>query len=136
MRVLTIKGTASFQALTVMQALIYGYWLVPGLSGDKTWKEFREGYYDYSDDEKEHILRNAVGFVKVSPEEIETMLSFIPDKNGIPLCAASIKNLDLGQAFEMMIAVLMEMSKIRISFISESEKKNYQRSQSISAVSF
>jgi hypothetical protein len=77
-----------------------------------------------SESEKETILREAIAFVHLSQDEVESLLSFVKDKNGIPYSSASIKGLPLPEIFEAMLAVCMEIGRLKIKLVSEHEKKN------------
>lgn len=88
------------------------------------YEDFYAGFEEKTDAEKELFLREGLAMIKLEDDEIEALIGFCCDKNGIPYTKANIKNLDLKQIYDCCLAVMLEISKIEISFITESEKKN------------
>lgn len=128
MVVLPLKGTKSLAALRVTSHLLMGYKMLPALLGT-SYQVFHESFKEMPEFEKETIIRQAVAFVEVSPEDVEAMASFCTDANGIPYSKANIKNLGPDELMEIVVAVAMEISRIKINLVSEEEKKKYQTDQ-------
>lgn len=129
MKVLPLKGYKSLKALNAFNALLLGLKMLP-MYMSQSYETFYEGFKDMDDGEKETFLRQAVAFVELQPDEVEAIVSFACDKNGIPYSAANIKNLAPNELHETIVAVCMEIGRIKIDLVSESEKKKSVNSQS------
>jgi hypothetical protein len=79
-------------------------------------------------EDQEKLIREAVMFVELQKEEVEALVCFCADKNGVPFSAENIKSLGPQDLVEIVVAVCLEISKIKINFVSESEKKNSKTS--------
>lgn len=134
MKILPIKGTNSLNALHAFNSLLLGFKMLPSKITED-WEHYYESFKDKTDEEKEKILRESLMFVKLEKDEVEAIASFATDKNGIPYSAASIKNMDLNDLFEVIIAVCMEIGRIKITLVSEDEKKKFPNSQLMSVAS-
>jgi hypothetical protein len=125
-----LVGYKSLKALNAFHKLMLGLKMLPMYMG-----ESYEDFYSKVDlmppEDQEKLVREAVLFVELEREEVESLISFVPDKNGVPHGPAQLKSLDPGRLHEMIVAVCMEISKIKISFITDHEKKNLRISQSI-----
>lgn len=75
------------------------------------------------------LIREAAMFVELTKEEVEAIVGFCADKNGVPYEAANLKNLDPKQLIEMIVAVCGEISKMKIDFVTPNEKKKSETSQ-------
>lgn len=122
MKVLAIKGSNALNALQGFSALLLGFKMLPSRIAED-FEHYYESFKDKTDPEKEKVLREALMFVNLKKDEIEAIVSFATDKNGIPYSAASIKNMELKDLFEVIIAVCMEIGRIKISLVSDDEKK-------------
>ncbi len=120
--VLPLQGYASLRALNAFHALLLGLKMLPAYIGEP-YEKFYEGFRTKTEGEKETLLREAVAFVQLSPEEVAALVSFCTDKNGIPFSAINQKNLTPDEMFEVIVAVCMEIGKIKIDLVSEDEKK-------------
>lgn len=132
MTVLPLHGLKSLDAVRGLSALLLGYYCLamPGKTSYATFEEFFESFGVISEEEKEKIIRTAILFVKVEHWEIEAMASFVPDKKGAPYSAASLKNMPMSQLIEIVVAVCKEMGKLKVSILSEDEKKKFHPSPS------
>jgi hypothetical protein len=70
------------------------------------------------------VITEAVVFVELQREEVEALVCFCTDLNGMPYTEVNMHNLGPDQLVAVVVAVCMEIVKIKIDFISESEKKN------------
>jgi hypothetical protein len=68
--------------------------------------------------------------VQLEQDEVEAIIGFASDKNGIPYSPANLKNLSPDELHEIIVSVCMEIGRIRIELVSESEKKKLNTSQS------
>lgn len=122
-KVLPLKGFKSYKALNAFHALLLGLKMLPAYTLI-TYEKFFESFKDKDDAEKETLLREAAVFVNLEEEEIEALVCFCTDKNGIPLTKANINNLTPDEIHEVIVAVCMEIGRIKIDLVTESEKKN------------
>ena len=123
MKVLELKGYKSLQALNIFHTLMLGLKMLPAYE--------REAYEDFfariqslpaSDQEK--LVREAAVFVKLEQDEVEAMVCFVADANGVPYGPANLKSMGPDEIHEMVVAVCMEIAKIKINLVTENEKKN------------
>lgn len=127
-KVLPLKGFKSLRALNTFNTLLLGLKMLPAYIRED-YETFYGSFVDKTEEEKEKLLREALAFVPLQQDEIEAVLSFAADPNGIPYTAANVKNLSVDQIFETVTAVCMAIGRIKIDLVSESEKKKLQTSQ-------
>lgn len=119
-----IKGHAGFRAFQAFHTLLLGLKMLPAYLHE-TYEEFYEqGFKDKSDEEKAKFLREALLFVKLEEDEIESLVSFAKDINGVPYGKSNIKNLKPDELSEILVAVLSEIGRIKITLVTSDEKKN------------
>lgn len=94
-----------------------------------TYEEFFESFKDKSDEEKEKLIRESICFVELSKEEVLAAASFCCDANGVEYGSSNLDNLNPAEIMEVLVAVCMEIGKIKIDLVSESEKKKFQMSR-------
>jgi len=123
MKVLPLKGYKSLKALNAFSALLLGYKMLPAYMGI-SYEEFYESFSEKSDEEKEAVLREAVAFVQLQSDEVESIITFCTDKNGIPYDSTNVKNIELKTLHEIIVSVCMEIGRIKINLVSDEEKKN------------
>ncbi len=123
MKVLPLKGYKSLRALNAFHALLLGLKMLPAYIAED-YESFYARFADKSEPEKEKLLREAAVFVQLGQDEVEALVSFATDKNGIAYQSANMKSLGLGELHSIIIAVCMEIGRIKIDLISEDEKKN------------
>jgi hypothetical protein len=121
-RVLPLKGHKSLRVLNAFNSLLLGLKMLPAYM-TQDYQTFFASFEDKSDAEKEAALRQAAAFVELSPDEIDAIASFATDANGVPYSHANIKNLGPDELFEIVVAVCMEIVKIKIDLVSSDEKK-------------
>lgn len=122
MKILPLKGYKSLKALNAFHTLLLGLKMLPAYAME-AYEEFYEGFSVRSDAEKEKFLREAVVLVPLNPEEVEALVAFCCDKNGVPYSEVNIKNLGPDELVECIVAVCIEIGKIKIELISQDEKK-------------
>lgn len=133
-KVLPLTGYKSLKALNAFHALLLGLKMLPMyLSED--YETFYASFKDKSDEEKEGFLRKAIVFVRLEQDEVESLITFVMDKNGVPYSAINLKSLSVDELHDIIVAVCMEIGRIKIDLVSEDEKKNLISSPSMSAVS-
>jgi hypothetical protein len=74
--------------------------------------------------DQEKLIREAALLVELKQEEVEAFACFAADPNGIPYDASNLKNLGPREIHEIIVAVCVEISKIKVDLISDGEKKN------------
>jgi hypothetical protein len=122
MKVLPLKGYKSLKALNAFHTLLLGLKMLPAYALE-AYDEFYEGFANKSEAEKEKFLREAILFVPLQPEEVDSLIAFCTDSNGIAYQEANIKNLGPDELVECIVAVCMEIGKIKIELMSQDEKK-------------
>ncbi len=134
MKILPLKGYKSLRALNGFHALLLGLKMLPAHILED-YETFYSSFTEKTESEKEKLLKESVMFVQLGQDEVEALVSFATDKNGIPYSTVNVKNLSAGEMFEIIVAVCMEIGKIKIELVSEAEKKNSQGSQLMSETS-
>lgn len=122
-KVLPLKGYKSLRALNAFHALLLGLKMLPAYIM-QDYESFYEGFKHKTEAEKEKLLREAAVFVQLGQDEVEALISFATDKNGIAYQSANMKSLPLDEMHSIIVAVCMEIGRIRIDLISDEEKKN------------
>jgi hypothetical protein len=128
MNILELKGYKSLKALNAFHTLLLGLKMLPAYI-QIPYEEFYENFRDMPEPEKEKYIREAAVFVQLEQNEVEALVSFATDSNGIPYTAVNLKNLGAKEIHEIIVAVCMEIGKIEVALLSEEEKKNFQISQ-------
>jgi hypothetical protein len=123
MKVLELKGYKSLRALNAFSALMLGMKMLPAYLGE-TYETFLTRFDSMGEAEQESLLKEAALFVELSKDEIEALASFCCDPNGIPYEPSNIKNLTPKDLVDVIVAVCMEIGKMKIDIISQAEKKN------------
>jgi hypothetical protein len=123
MRVLELKGYKSMKALNVYHALLLGLKMLPQYLKD-SYEEFLSRIETLPPEEQEKLIREAALFVNLERDELEALLCFVADPNGVPYTAENMKNLGPAELHEIVVAVCVEISKIKINFVTDAEKKN------------
>lgn len=122
MRILPLKGYKSLKALNAFHTLLLGLKMLPAYQLED-YETFYEGFSHRSEAEKERLLKEAVLFVPLQSEEVEAIIAFATDKNGIPYSEVNQKNMTPDELVECIVAVCMEIGKIKIELLSNDEKK-------------
>ncbi len=128
MKILPLKGYRSLRALNAFHALLLGLKMLPAYLS-VGYEEFYASFRNKTDSEKESALREASVFVQLSQDEVEAIVSFATDKNGIAYSSVNVSNLNPSELHEIIVAVCMEIGKIKIELVSDEEKKKYPDSQ-------
>ena len=125
MRPLPLKGVKSLRALNAFHALLLGLKMLPAYIGE-SYESFSGTFRTRPDEEKERFLREAASFVQLEPDEVEALLTFVADDNGVPFSSVNLKNLGPGEILDAVVLVCCEIGKIRIDFVNDAEKKKFQ----------
>lgn len=127
-QILPLTGYKSLRALNAFHALLLGLKMLPAYQAEG-YESFYASFSERTDSDKEKLLREAAVFVQLQQDEVEALLSFATDKNGVPYSAVNLKNLNAGELHEIVVAVCMEIGRIKIDLVSEEEKKKSLTSQ-------
>lgn len=122
MRVLELKGYNSYLAFCAYHKILLGLKMLPAYMGE-TYEEFYARVELMSEEDQEKMIREGVIFVPLAKDEIEPLVSFCADKNGIPYRSENINNLGPADFYEITVSVCVAISKIKINFVTKSEKK-------------
>lgn len=117
-----LKGYPALSAMYSFQALMIGLSRLPFYSHLDP-HEFFASFGDLTDEEKTKFLRLAILSVPLEKKEVEAIASFAKDKNGIAYTPINMSNLGLEELHEIMIAVGLKLSAIKIPWLSDDEKK-------------
>ena len=120
---LEIKGYKSLRALNAFHSLMLGLKMLPAYMGE-TYEEFFGRIQEMPEADQKKLIREAALFVNLEKEEIEALVYFCADPNGVPYSPENLKNLGPDQLVEIIVAVCGEIAKIKIDFVSDNEKKN------------
>lgn len=129
-KVLPLVGYKSLKALNAFHSLMLGLKQLPEYYSE-SYESFFTRVHGLDFIDQENILRKAAMFVEILPDELEALVCFCTDKNGIPFTKENIKNLGPKDFHEIIVAVCLEISKIKVDFVSEDEKKKSENSQLI-----
>lgn len=122
MKILELKGYKSLRAFNAFHALMLGLKMLPQHLSE-SYEEFYDRISEMSEADQKTIIREAALFVELQKDEVEALLSFVCDPNGVPYGAQNINNLSPQDIVEMIVAVCSEIAKIKIDLVSDSEKK-------------
>lgn len=123
MKVLELKGLKSLRALNAFSALVLGVKMLPAYMGE-SYEEFLGRVQDMPPKDQKKILIEAVQFVELQPQEVEAILCFCADKNGVPYTSENIGNLKPAELVDAIVSVCSEIVKMKIDLLSDKEKKN------------
>ncbi len=123
MKVLELKGYKSLKALNVFHTLMLGLKMLPAYQHEG-YEAFFARVQDMPSEDQEKMIRESALFVNIEKDELESLLCFVADPNGIPYTAENLKNLGPDDLHEIVVQVCLAISKIKINFVSEAEKKN------------
>ena len=128
MKVLPLVGYKALVALRAFHVLLLGYKMLP-ISKGESYEKFYYSLREKTEAEKETLIREALVFVELSEEEVDALISFATDQNGVPFSDVNKKNLSVDKLHETMVAICMEIGRIKVEILSEAEKKNFPISQ-------
>lgn len=128
MQVSELRGVESFKALTVFHNIMLGLKMLPNYA-HLPYEEFYTAIAAGSEESKDKIIREAILHVGLDAVDIESLAVFCTDPNGAVYRKANLKPLPPNEIFEIVVAVCREISKIKVDFVTESEKKKLEISQ-------
>ncbi len=125
MKVLELKGYKSLRALNAFNALMLGLKMLPAYMGEG-YETFLNSINLMPPDDQKKMIREAALFVELQKEEVEAIICFAADKNGVPFGPENLKSLKPNELIDIIVLVCFEIAQIKIDFISETEKKNLE----------
>lgn len=123
MKVRELKGYAGIRAMWAYHSLMLGLKMLPAYMGE-TYEDFLGRVEKMPAESKIKLIREAALFVQLQKEEIDALVCFCEDPNGVPYTEHNVKNLSPAELMECIVCVAFQVSKIKIDMISEAEKKN------------
>lgn len=118
-----IEGPKGLRALNVYTTALMGLKMIPEYMGE-AWESFLERFGALSTEEKVRALTQAVSIIEFKQDELEAIICFCKDKNGVPFDSTNIKNLDPRDMVKVIVSVALEVSKFKIDLVTAEEKKN------------
>lgn len=118
-----LVGHKSLRALNVYHTLLLGVKMLPAYIGE-SYEDFLSRLEGKTLEQKYKVFKEAALFVEIQKEELEALICFCKDKNGVPFQASNIKNLGPKELIDVIVSVCLEISKIKIDLVTEAEKKN------------
>lgn len=122
-KVLPLVEYPSYVALVSFQHLMLGLKMIPEYASE-SFEGFMARIQALPHDDQIMMVRKAAMFVKMDREDIESILYFCTDKNGVRYSKENMKNLGPDEIIDMIVAVCAEIIKMKTNFLSEKEKKN------------
>lgn len=123
MKVLELRGYKSLRALNAFNTLMLGLKMLPSYMLER-YEDFYLRIESMNEEDQEKHIREAVMLVELQKEEVEAIICFCADPNGVPYSEENLKSLGPDKIVECIVAVCCQIAKIKISFISSAEKKN------------
>lgn len=123
MEVAKLEGYKSLRALNAFHTLMLGLKMLPAY-GAIPYEEFYKTMSEMPDEDKKKLITEAALLVNLEKEEVEAMVCFCKDKNGVPYSAENMKSLSPAELVEVIVSVAFEITKFKIDFVTGSEKKN------------
>lgn len=122
-KVLELKGFKSLKALNAFHALMLGVKMLPSYMSE-SYEDFFKKVSLMSPRDQETVIREAALFVELQRDEVEALVGFCADANGVPYSAENLKSLKPDELINIIVAVCLELAKIKINLVTEAEKKN------------
>lgn len=122
-KLLPLKGPDTYWALQSYIKLLFGLKMLPMYMG-KTLEEFFDSIEAMPVEDRKKIVRQAVLMVTLDGGEINSLLKFATDKNGVRFSHENTAGLEPGQFMEIIHAVTQAIAALEPNFLSASEKKN------------
>lgn len=118
-----LRGHPSYYAQMAFIKLMVGlYYAVPHRHPNV--ESFLLAIDQMNEAEQDRCIREALMLVELEENEIMNLIKFCSDKNGVPYTKENLKSLNPTEIRQILFVVCKEVSKIRIDFPTEAEKKN------------
>ncbi len=112
-----IKGIKGLYAFKALQTLLLSYFLLPEFKEpNEKYDDFLKRFSEMDDSQRKEVLQKSLYFAGIEPAEIEALICFATDNNGVPYCRNNINNLSIEQLFSIIIDVCLEVARIKVFF--------------------
>lgn len=130
MKILELKGMKSLRVLNVFSTLCVGMTMLPRfLTNQASAQDLMDAIEAMEPEDQENVMRELVEVVPLEPDEVEAVISFCTDPNGVPYSKANIKNLNPVEIVDCIVAVCMKVVEMKIHTVTDPQKKNSETSQ-------
>lgn len=111
------KGLKGAKAYHSALSLVRSLWYIPKDVDHQTFEEMTGWFDQLNDDEKRKYLKLAVeDGAELTDQEIQSLLIFAKDQNGIPFGKENIENLTPFEIYETIIDVACNIFKLKVFF--------------------
>lgn len=122
-KLLPLKGPDTYWALQTYIKLLFGLKMLPMYMG-QTLEELFDSIEKMPVEDRKKIVREAVLMVTLDQGEINSLLKFAADKNGVRFSNENTSALDPNEFMEIIQAVAQSIASLEPNFLSAREKKN------------
>lgn len=123
MKILELKGYKSYRALNAFHALMFGLKMLPSYHSE-SYEQFFSRIDSMPEVDQKKMIAEAAKFVNLEREELEAIVCFATDKNGVPYTSENIKSLSPVEIHQIIVEVCYQVCQIKIDMVTDSEKKN------------
>lgn len=125
-KVLPLKEYKSYKALCAFQRLIFGLKMIPGFM-HLSFEELCASIETMPEDDQLKTITQAAKMVTLDEDEVNALICFCTDKNGIPYTAENKKTLTPQDIVEIIVTVSMHLIQhVHVDLVTEAEKKNLE----------
>lgn len=118
-----LRGLQSVWALNAYSTLVYGLATEQACLG-QDYETSTAKFEALPLADKEKQLRHALQIVNLSKDDMQNLLAFALDVNGIPYSQKNVDKLPPMELVEAMLAVCLELAQLRPQICPEDAKKN------------
>ena len=122
-KLLPLKGPDSYWALQSYIKLLFGLKMLPMYMG-QTLEEFFDHIEAMPVEDRKKIVREAVLMVTLDQGELNSLMKFAADKNGVRFSNENTAALSPSEFMEIIQAVAQAIAALEPNFLSVREKKN------------
>jgi len=122
-KVLPIAGFKSLRAFNAFNTLLLGLKMTPMYQAE-SYEDFYARVAALPIEDQANFIREAASFVELTADEVEAMVGFTADKNGIPHGPAQLKSMGPDKILDLIVLVCTEIAKMKITLLNSTEKKN------------
>lgn len=122
-KVLPLKGPDTYWALQSYIKLLFGLKMLP-VYASLSIEEFFDKIEKMPVEDRRKVVREAVLMVTLDRDELNSLMKFAADKNGVPFTHENTKSLEPNEVMNIVHAVTQAIAALEPNFLSVSEKKN------------
>ena len=75
-------------------------------------------------EKQRELFKTAARHIELEKGEVEALLCFCTDPNGIPYKAENLGNLNPEKIVDIIVEVCLKIAEIKVDMVTDSEKKN------------